>query len=115
VANEQQTQKQIIISSYIICLVAALAAFFIKKEVSFGIIFGTTIGTINFFFIKKQIDIFMANKKVFFMFLGYVLRYALLVAILYFTIKRNMFLSIGTLAGFFIAQITFLRVNVKNL
>lgn len=113
--NQQQPQKQIITLSYIVCFLAALMAFFIKKEVSLGIIFGTTVGVINFFFIRKQIDIFMANKKVLFMFFGYMLRYVLLGAVLYLTIKRNMFLSIGTLMGFFIAQIAFLKVNFKNL
>jgi uncharacterized protein YneF (UPF0154 family) len=79
-----------------------------------GIIIGLLTGGINFFIFGKQMKKFLATKKWRFLFLGYLLRYTLIGVVFYFVMKQGMQLFIGTIIGFFIAQVIFFARKAKN-
>jgi len=82
--------------------------------VAIGIIVGLLTGTINFFIFEKQMKKFLTTKKWHFLWLGYLVRYTLIGAAFYFSMKIAQLLFIGTIIGFFIAQVVFFARKARK-
>lgn len=80
-----------------------------------GIILGILTGAINFFIFEKQMKEFLTGKKWHLIIGGYLIRYALMGVVFYFSIKKGMPLLIGALLGFFIMQIRFFSKKTKAM
>lgn len=107
-------QKKLIRASYATGVIVAAISFFLKKEFSFGVLLGVTAGLFNFILLEKQIEAFAVNKKLYFVFLSYAVRYFLLGVIFYLSVKQSMVLFFGMLAGFFMVQVLFFKAKIKN-
>ncbi len=79
-----------------------------------GILLGIVTGGINFFIFNKQMKEFLTRKKWYLIIAGYIIRYALIGAVFYFSMKRNTPLFIGVLIGFFLTQIIFFSRKAKT-
>jgi hypothetical protein len=91
-----------------------IITFFINRHLSFGLLLGGLTGNINFFILNKQIEIFVKNKKLYLIFISYIIRYFLMGLVLYFAIRKSTFLFIGVVIGFFIAQALFFIEKLKK-
>ena len=80
-----------------------------------GIVLGIVTGVINFFIFEKQMKEFLANKKWHLIIAGYIVRYVLIGFVLYFSIKKGKPLFIGTLLGFFAAQVVFFSKKARAM
>jgi F1F0 ATPase subunit 2 len=83
--------------------------------IAIGIIVGAITGLINFFIFEKQMKIFFNAKKWYLLVSGYIIRYALIVAVFYLLAKKNKTLFFSAIAGFFIYQIVFFSRKAKEL
>ena len=79
-----------------------------------GIILGILTGAINFFIFEKQMKEFLADKKWHLIIAGYIVRYAMIGLVFYFSSKKGTPLFIGTLLGFFAAQVIFFSKKARS-
>jgi len=107
-------RKKVITLSYAAGFLASIACFSFKQDMSLGVLVGVTVGAVNFFFLEKQIELFTKNRKMYFVFLHYIIRYILLGLILYTLIKLSTMLFLGTVLGFFINQAVFFAVKLRS-
>ena len=79
-----------------------------------GIIIGMAVGSLNFYLWAKQAGLFLKNKKLYLIFLGPLIRYFFLGLVLYFSIKQSQLLFAGVTIGFFLTQLIFFGLRLKN-
>jgi uncharacterized membrane protein len=84
-------------------------------HLAIGIILGVLTGSINFFIFGKQMKEFLTAKKWHLIIAGYIVRYALMGIVFYFSIKKSMPLFIGVLLGFFLTQVIFFSRKAKAM
>ncbi|MCK9614029.1 MAG: hypothetical protein M0R48_00835 [Candidatus Omnitrophica bacterium] len=82
--------------------------------IAIGILLGVLTGVINFFIFEKQMKEFLAGKKWHLIIAGYIARYALIGLVFYFSSKKAKPLFIGTLLGFFLAQVIFFSKKARS-
>ncbi|MDD4954581.1 MAG: ATP synthase subunit I [Candidatus Omnitrophica bacterium] len=80
-----------------------------------GVITGFLAGFINFFIFEKQIKEFLTNKKWHLIIAGYIIRYAIIGIVFYFSVKKDTQLFIGVLLGFFLTQVIFFSKKAKAM
>ena len=83
--------------------------------IAIGIILGVLTAAINFFIFEKQMKEFLTNKKWHLIIAGYIIRYATIGLVFYFSVKKSTPLFIGTLLGFFVTQVIFFSKKAKNM
>jgi len=84
-------------------------------HLAIGFILGVLTGSINFFIFGKQMKEFLTGKKWHLIIAGYIIRYALMGIVFYFSIKKSMPLFIGVLLGFFLTQVIFFSKKAKAM
>lgn len=84
-------------------------------NLAIGAILGFIVGFINFFIFEKQIKEFLTNKKWHLIIAGYIIRYALIGVVFYFSVKKDTPLFIGILLGFFLTQVIFFSRKAKAM
>jgi len=79
-----------------------------------GIILGVLTGAVNFFIFEKQMKEFLSGKKWHLIIAGYIIRYALIGLVFYFSSRAGKALFIGVLLGFFITQVIFFSRKARS-
>lgn len=100
---------------YGIACLLAIGFFFIHRIFAAGFLVGLLLGVGNGLLLTKQFGSFLQNKKLYLVFLSYIIRYFSLGLILYLAVKKDMILFYGIIAGFAAAQAVFFVAQLKNL
>lgn len=82
--------------------------------IAIGILLGIFTGVINFFIFERQMKEFLAGKKWHLIITGYIVRYALIGLVFYFSSKKGTPIFIATLLGFFLTQLIFFSKKARS-
>ncbi|MDD5194542.1 MAG: hypothetical protein PHQ96_02565 [Candidatus Omnitrophica bacterium] len=99
----------------VFCICVALLTailFFIQRIFAVGFLIGLAAGLANSLLLNKQFAIFIKDKKLYLLFLSYIIRYFSLGLILYLAAKKNALLFYGLIAAFMLVQLFFLWVRL---
>jgi hypothetical protein len=81
--------------------------------ITIGLLVGILTGALNFFIFEKQMKVFLPGKKWYLIIAGYIVRYAVIGVVFYFSVKKNTPLFLGVLAGFFLTQLIFFSKKAR--